>query len=79
MHYWERVITVLAVTWPLTIAPVTVVKCGATYVDGMDAWWKLNHLQLCAIHAMLLAIPPNAWRLTRPKEEDRAHPCVTAC
>ena len=60
MHYWERVITVLAVTWPLTIAAVTVVKCGATYVDGMDVWWKLDHLQLCVIHAMLLAIPLNA-------------------
>ena len=40
--------------------------------------WRMYLPQLCAIHAMLLAIPLNAWRHTRPKEADRAHPCVTA-
>ena len=79
MHYWERVITTLAVTWPLTITRVTIAKCGATYMDAMDAWQKLDHLQPCVIHAMLLAIQLNAWRFTRPKEEDRTCPCVTAC
>ena len=37
MYYWEKVITVLAVTWPLTTAPVIVVKSGATYEDETDA------------------------------------------
>ena len=65
MHYWEKVITVLIVTWPLTTAPVIVVKSGATYADETDAWWRMNHPQLCVIHAMLLATQTNAWRLTR--------------
>ena len=37
MHYWEKVITVLVATWPLTTAPVIVVKSGATHVN---AWWR---------------------------------------
>ena len=77
MHYWEKAITVLIVTWPLTTAPVIVVKSGATYVDETDAWWRMNHLQLCAIHAMLLATQTNAWRLTRQNVEGRAHLCDT--
>ena len=44
MPYWEKFITVLTVTWPLTIARVTIVKCGATYLEAMDAWQKLDHL-----------------------------------
>ena len=79
MHYWEKVITALAVTWPLTTAPVIVVKSGATYVDETDAWWRMHHPQLCAIHAMLLATQMNTWRLTRQNMEDRAHLCVTPC
>ena len=55
MHYWEKVITVLIVKWPLTTAPVIIVKSGATYADEMDVWWRMNHLQPCVIHAMLLA------------------------
>ena len=79
MHYWEKVITVLGVMWPLTTAQVIDVDCGIIYVDEMVASWRMHLPQLCAIHAMLLAIPLNIWRHTRPKEADRAHPCVTAC
>ena len=65
--------------WPLTTAQVIDVECGVIYVDEMVASWRMHLSQLCAIHAMLLAILLNAWRHTRPKEADRAHPCVTAC
>ena len=79
MHYWEKVISVLSVMWPLTTAQVIDVECGVIYVDEMVTSWRMHLLQLYVIHAMLLAIPLNAWRHTRPKEADRAHPCVTAC
>ena len=79
MHYWEKVITVLTVTWPLTTAPVIIVNSGATYLDETDAWWRMHHQQPCVIHAMLLAAQTNAWRLTRQNMEDRAHLCVTPC
>ena len=79
MHYWEKVITVLGVMWPLTTAQVIDVECGVIYVDEMVASWRMHLPQLCVIHAMLLAIPLNAWRHTRPKEADRAHPCGTTC
>ena len=79
MRYCEKVITVLIATWPLTTAPVIVVKSGATYADEMDAWWRMNHPQLCAIHATLLSTQMNAWRLTRKNVEGRAHLCVTPC
>ena len=79
MHYWEKVITVLIVTWPLATAPVIIVKSGATYADETDVWWRMNHLQPCVIHAMLLATQTNAWRLTRQNVEGRAHLCVTPC
>ena len=79
MHYWENVITVLIATWPLTTAPVIIVKSGATYVDKTDVWWRMNHPQPCAIHATLLAAQMNAWRLTRQNVEGRAHLCVTPC
>ena len=65
--------------WPLTTAQVINVECGVIYVDEMVVWQRMHQLQLCVIHAMLLAIPLNAWRLTRPREEDRAPPCVTPC
>ena len=64
---------------PLTTAQVIDVECGVIYVDEMVASWRMHLPQLCVIHAMLLAFPLNAWRHTRPKEADRAHPCVTAC
>ena len=38
MHCSEKVIIVLTVTWPLTTAPVIIVKSGATYADEMDVW-----------------------------------------
>ena len=79
MHYWEKVITVLGVLWPLTTAQVINVECGVIYVDEMVASWRMHLPQLCAIYAVLLVIPLNAWRHTRPKEADRAHQCVTAC
>ena len=79
MHYWENVFTVLGVMWPLTTAQVIDVECGVIYVDEMVASWRMHLLQLCAIHAMLLVIPLNAWRHTRPNEADRTHQCVTAC
>ena len=79
MYCSEKVITVLVVMWLLTTAQVIDVECGVIYVDEMVVWWRMYQLQWCVIHAMLLAIPPNAWRLTRPKEEDRAPPCVTPC
>ena len=37
MHYWEKVITVLSVMWPLTTAQVIDVECGVIYVDEMVA------------------------------------------
>ena len=79
MHYWEKVITVLAVTWPLTTAQVIIVKSGATHADKADAWWRIHQPQPCAIHATLLATQTNAWRLTRQNVEGRAHLCVTPC
>ena len=79
MHCWEKVITVLIVMWLLTTAQVIDVQCGLIYVDEMVVWQRMHQLQWCVIHAMLLAIPLNAWRLTRPKEEDRTPPCVTSC
>ena len=79
MHYWETVITALTVTWPLTTAPVIIVKSGATYADETDEWWRMHHPQPSVMHATLLAIQTNAWRLTRQNMEDRAHLCVTPC
>ena len=74
-----KVITVLAVMWPLTTAPVIVEKSGGTYADEMDVWWRIHYPQPCAIHATLLAAQTNAWRLTRQNMEYRAHLCVTPC
>ena len=65
--------------WPLTTAQVINVECGVIYVDKMVASWRMHLPQLCAIHTILLAILLNAWRHTRPKEADKAQPCVTAC
>ena len=80
MHCWQKVITVLIVMWLLTTAQVINVECGVIYVDKMVVGWRIHQLQWCVIHAMLLAISLNAWRLTRPNEEDsRTPPCVTLC
>ena len=79
MNYWEKVITVLIVMWLLTTAQVIDIECGVIYVDEMVVWQRMHQLQWCVIHAMLLAIPPNAWRLTRLNEEDKTPPCVTPC
>ena len=65
--------------WLLTTAQVIDVECGVIYVDEMVVWWRMHQSQWFVICAMFLAIPPNAWRLTRLKEEDRAPPCVTPC
>ena len=61
------------------MAPVIIVKSGATYADEMDVWWRMNHPQPCAIQTTLLATQTNAWRLTRQNVEGRAHLCVTPC
>ena len=74
-----KVITVLIVMWFLTTVQVINVECGIIYVDEMVVWQRMHQLQWCVIHAMLLAILPNAWRLTRPIEEDKTPPCVTPC
>ena len=79
MHCWEKVITVLIVMWLLTTAQAIDVECGIICVDEMVVWQRMHQPQWCVIHIMLLAIPPNAWSLTRPKEEDRTPPCVTPC
>ena len=68
MHYWEKVITVLGVMWPLTTAQVINVECGVIYVDEMVVSWRMHLPQLFVIHAMLLAILLNAWRHTRQKK-----------